>query len=65
MSPLSRAPEAEASSFRDPESRVFIRDGAVFRALTRSGVHRVLVVAGRLDDAAVLAVTEAGACGLL
>jgi hypothetical protein len=37
MSPLSRAPEAEASSFRDPDSRVFIRDGAVFRALTRSG----------------------------
>ena len=35
------------------------------RALGRSGAHRVLVVAGRLDDAAVLAVTEAGACGLL
>lgn len=35
------------------------------RALTRGGVDRVLVVAGRLDDAAVLTVTEAGACGLL
>ena len=35
------------------------------RALGRSGAHRVLVVASRLDDAAVLAVTEAGACGLL
>jgi DNA-binding NarL/FixJ family response regulator len=35
------------------------------RALIRAGTHRVLVVAGRLDDAAVLAVTEAGACGLL
>jgi DNA-binding NarL/FixJ family response regulator len=35
------------------------------RALGRSGVQRVLVVAGRLDDAAVLTVTEAGACGLL
>jgi DNA-binding NarL/FixJ family response regulator len=33
------------------------------RALTRGGVDRVLVVAGRLDD--VLTVTEAGACGLL
>ena len=35
------------------------------RALGRSGAHLVLVVASRLDDAAVLAVTEAGACGLL
>jgi len=35
------------------------------RALARQGTTRVLVVAGRLDDAAVLAVTEAGASGLL
>jgi len=41
------------------------RASQTIRALTRAGAHRVLVVAGRLDDAAVLAVTEAGACGLL
>jgi DNA-binding NarL/FixJ family response regulator len=35
------------------------------RALARAGARGVLVVAGRLDDAAVLAVTEAGACGLV
>jgi DNA-binding NarL/FixJ family response regulator len=35
------------------------------RALARAGAQGVLVVAGRLDDAAVLAVTEAGACGLV
>jgi DNA-binding NarL/FixJ family response regulator len=35
------------------------------RALIRNGTRRVLVVAGRLDDGSVLAVTEAGACGLL
>jgi len=35
------------------------------RALTRRAHTRVLVVAGRLDDAGVLAVTEAGAGGLL
>lgn len=35
------------------------------RALARRGHTRVLVVAGRLDDAGVLAVTEAGAAGLL
>ena len=35
------------------------------RALARRPHARVLVVAGRLDDAGVLAVTEAGAAGLL
>jgi DNA-binding NarL/FixJ family response regulator len=35
------------------------------RALIRNGTRRVLVLAGRLDDRSVLAVTEAGACGLL
>jgi DNA-binding NarL/FixJ family response regulator len=35
------------------------------RALARRAHTRVLVVAGRLDDAGVLAVTEAGAAGLL
>jgi len=35
------------------------------RALARRNHTRVLVVAGRLDDAGVLAVTEAGAAGLL
>jgi DNA-binding NarL/FixJ family response regulator len=35
------------------------------RALARTEASRVLVVAGRLDDTSVLAVTEAGACGLL
>lgn len=35
------------------------------RALARAGAQGVLVVAGRLDDAAVLAATEAGACGLV
>ena len=37
MSPLSRPPAVEAGSFRDPDSRVFLRDGAVFRALSREG----------------------------
>ena len=35
------------------------------RAFARSGGTRVLVVAGRLDDTSVLAVTEAGAGGLM
>jgi DNA-binding NarL/FixJ family response regulator len=35
------------------------------RALARGEGTRVLVVAGRLDDSSVLAITEAGACGLL
>jgi DNA-binding NarL/FixJ family response regulator len=35
------------------------------RALARMDASRVLVVAGRLDESSVLAITEAGACGLL
>jgi DNA-binding NarL/FixJ family response regulator len=35
------------------------------RAIRRGGCQRVVLVSGRLDDAAVLAATEAGACGLL
>lgn len=35
------------------------------RALARTDGSRVLVVAGRLDESSVLAITEAGACGLL
>jgi DNA-binding NarL/FixJ family response regulator len=35
------------------------------RALSRTDASRVLVVAGRLDESSVLAITEAGACGLL
>jgi DNA-binding NarL/FixJ family response regulator len=35
------------------------------RALARTEASRVLVVAGRLDESSVLAITEAGACGLL
>src|SRR5690606_5826891 len=34
------------------------------RSIIRNGTHRVVVVAGRLDDGSVLGVTEAGACGL-
>jgi hypothetical protein len=32
-----RTAAAEAGSFRDPDSRVFLRDGAVFRALSPTG----------------------------
>jgi DNA-binding NarL/FixJ family response regulator len=35
------------------------------RSIRRAGCARVVVVAGRLDDIAVLAATEAGACGML
>jgi DNA-binding NarL/FixJ family response regulator len=35
------------------------------KAVQRNGCPRVVVVAGRLDDAGVLAAVEAGACGLL
>jgi DNA-binding NarL/FixJ family response regulator len=35
------------------------------RAIRRSGCDRVVVVAGRLGDDAVLVATEAGACGLV
>lgn len=35
------------------------------RALVRTAARQVLVVAGRLDETSVLAVTEAGACGVL
>jgi DNA-binding NarL/FixJ family response regulator len=35
------------------------------RRLRRSGCERVVVVAGRLDERAMLACTEAGACGML
>jgi DNA-binding NarL/FixJ family response regulator len=41
------------------------RTSRAIRSLVRAGATRVVVVAGRLDDTAVLAVTEAGACGLL
>ena len=38
MPPAGRVAAAvEAGSFRDPDSRVFLRDGAVYRALSRSG----------------------------
>jgi DNA-binding NarL/FixJ family response regulator len=37
----------------------------VIRAVQRNGCPKVVVVARRLDDAAILAATEAGACGLL
>lgn len=37
----------------------------VVRALQRNGCPRVLVVAARLDESAVLAAAEAGACGLM
>jgi ribosomal protein L11 methylase PrmA len=35
--PPSRAPVPE--SFRDPDSRVFVRDGAVYRALSQAGLE--------------------------
>jgi ribosomal protein L11 methylase PrmA len=35
--PPSRAADPETGSFRDPDSRVFLRDGAVYRALSRAG----------------------------
>jgi ribosomal protein L11 methylase PrmA len=35
--PLSRAAAAETGSFRDPDSRVFLRDGSVYRALSADG----------------------------
>jgi DNA-binding NarL/FixJ family response regulator len=35
------------------------------RSIRRGGCDRVVVVAGRLDDGAVLVATEAGACGLV
>src|SRR6187200_2687510 len=34
---VAAEPSTESGSFRDPDSRVFIRDGAVFRALSREG----------------------------
>jgi ribosomal protein L11 methylase PrmA len=34
---VATEPSTEAGSFRDPDSRVFIRDGAVYRALSREG----------------------------
>jgi 2-polyprenyl-3-methyl-5-hydroxy-6-metoxy-1,4-benzoquinol methylase len=34
---VAAEPGTEAGSFRDPDSRVFIRDGAVYRALSREG----------------------------
>jgi hypothetical protein len=37
MSPPSRV--AVPESFRDPDSRVFIRDGVVYRALSQTGVE--------------------------
>ena len=41
--PPSRTPAAESSaelgSFRDPDSRVFLRDGAVYRALSQAGLQ--------------------------
>ena len=37
----------------------------VVRGLQRNGIPRVLVVASHIDDAALLAAVEAGACGML
>jgi SAM-dependent methyltransferase len=39
MAPASSA-EVEAASFRDPDSRVFYADGAVYRALTERGAEQ-------------------------
>ena len=70
---LRGRPEVELAADTPCRSEVAIvvvdevDDGATraIRALIRNGTRRVLVVAGRLDDGSVLAVTEAGACGLL
>jgi hypothetical protein len=35
--PPSRAPSPDRGSFRDPDSRVYIDDGAVYRALSKAG----------------------------
>jgi ribosomal protein L11 methylase PrmA len=37
--PPSRAAAPELGSFRDPDSRVFVRDGVVYRALSRAGLE--------------------------
>ncbi len=64
-------PDEEARPDEPPAVAVLVVDEVdqaatrAIRALARRGHTRVLVVAGRLDDAGVLAVTEAGAAGLL
>lgn len=64
-------PDEEARADEPPAVAVLVVDEVdqaatrSIRALARRGHTRVLVVAGRLDDAGVLAVTEAGAAGLL
>lgn len=64
-------PDEEARPDEPPAVAVLVVDEVdqaatrSIRALARRGHTRVLVVAGRLDDAGVLAVTEAGAAGLL
>jgi hypothetical protein len=41
-----RAADLEAGSFRDPESRVFYADGAVYRALSKDGLEDFEALAG-------------------
>jgi DNA-binding NarL/FixJ family response regulator len=60
--PGDDAPNAVAVVVVDEVDERAVR---TIRALARGEGSRVLVVAGRLDDTSVLAVTEAGACGLL